>query len=968
MKKILFNLVLLATVLSASSQTVTSLFDFTDDGTPGNTKNAASFAYHENIAYVLYVDNNVVNDSIYPGKICSYNLDTGEVIRSSFEFPTLVTNTASSDEGHNQSAIAVDGNGRIHVWIGMHNHKMKYWRSDTPEDITNFTDKSSDMPGYGDSGEYTDLPEGNDNDAKLYSYPYAATTTNGDVFVIVRRTAHHTQTHERQDLYHWDNSKNTWSMDLVGKQHGKNAYMSTLFADNSNNLHIVTAWSKLHSGDNTFQKGTYMRYDVNEDKYFKADGTEVSVPMSVDGTDADRFYAGEWNEWDPDINEWVTWNDTVSEIQTPRVTLNSQGQPVVMYPYNRNNYSQTDPKYNVNIARWSGSGWTHTDSIIPKGVKNHYRPPISFTGGLVNVYARDVDNAGVLTYSDNDGATFDTIVPLTGGGNTPVQVLNYSPDTDLYINKRYLYKVVYPQSNPNNKPVVILNTPKPNEVFDEGSTISMTAEAFDGDGSIDKVQFYLIKDNEISLLATDTSAPYSYNWDIPADSIGAYTIRAKAFDNLGATKTYANDITVNALPTVTLTYPANGIQLDIVEGDIVSITADANDSDGSITQVEFFDNGNLLYIDTDPPYNYDWTATTGAHNISAKATDDSGATQTNANDIVVNFKPVVALTSPENGDQFNEGTTISIIADANDSDGSITKVEFYDNDGTTNTLIHTDTTAPYSYSWNGASAGTHTIRAKAFDDLGATKTYARDITVNINIAINNNPLYFSDETNNHHASMAVDNDINTYWESKFYPQWIELDFGSDKSIRSSELVCLNDRAYQFTIEAKPDGGSYSTIVDRSNNTTPGTVAAPIADTFSTTARYVKLTITGASGYSGPWIDITEFRIFGTDISASKSSSSKKNTQNLALDASIKIFPNPTRDYLKVRFDDNQFGNDAKYSIYNLQGQIMTSNLLSTKNKINENTIQFNVTNLATGMYFLSIKDRKNNMQLKFYKD
>ncbi|WP_242203555.1 BNR-4 repeat-containing protein [Aestuariivivens insulae] len=777
MKKKLFQLALLLLTISTlnaqSPPTVTSLFDFTDDGSPGNTKNAASFAYHENIAYVLYVDNNVVNDSIYPGKICSYNLDTGEVIRSSFDFPTLVTNTASSDEGHNQSAIAVDGDGFIHVWIGMHNHKMKYWRSNDAYDIENFTDYGSSMPGYNDTGWYTDLPEGNDDDEKLYSYPYAATTTNGDVFVILRRTANYTQTHERQDLYHWNNITKTWSMDLVGKQHGKNAYMSTLFADNNNNLHIVTAWSQLHSGDNTFQRGTYMRYDVDLDKYFKADGTEVSVPMSVDGSDADLFYPGE-----------AVWDDTTCEIQTPRVTVNSQGQPVVMYPYNTaNNFSQNNPDYVINIARWDGSSWVRVDDILSESVKNHYRPPMSFTGGWVNVYARDINNVGLLTSSYDDGATFDTPGPLTGGGNSPVAVLNYSPDTDLYINKRILYKVIYPESNPTS-----------------------------------------------------------------------------------------------------------------------------------------------------------------------------------------NNPPTVTLTSPTNGAQFDEGTTISIAADASDSDGYITKVEFFDVVGATNTLLYTDTTAPYSYNWNGASVGDHTIRAKAFDDLGATKTYANDITVNstsseTNLAINN--LFdFSKEQNGNKAVNAVDDDTNTYWAAKKYAQWIELDFGADKAITRSELVCLNDRAYQFTIEAKPDGGSYSTIVDRSNNTTPGTVAAPIEDTFSTTARYVKLTVTGAANYSGPWISIPEFRVFGTDTAA-KSSSSKKTSQNLALDASVKVFPNPTKNFLKVKLSEENANDNTKFSIYNIQGRSIPLNTLP--HTISGNTLELNVSSLASGLYFISVKNNKNTIQHKFYK-
>lgn len=531
--RLLIIIFLLLVTLNVSGQTTTSLVNY---GQGANTKNEASFAYHDNLAYILYVDN-VPDDNLggmYWARICRYNLDTGVKDWSGNLFRTIATDNRNgdSDESHNNSTITVDGDGFIHVWIGMHNHKMKYYRSLLAGSYDSFGDFGNTFPGYNDVG----LEE------KNYSYPVSATTTNGDVFVILRRTGLYfkngqlkgLQHNEKQDLYHWNNVTKTWTMDLVKKQDGRNAYMSNLYADNNNNLHIVTAWSQKHSGDNTFQKGTYVRYDVSANKYYKADGVQVNIPIDVDTADADNFYPGE-----------QVWGDAYTEIQTPQVTVNSLGHPVVMYPYNTApNFSQTNPSYVVNIATWNGLSWLRVDNILSENIANHTRPPITYTGAQINVFSRNINNVGQLTSSSDEGATFSAPVSLKGAGNSPVQALNYSPNTDLYINKRELFRVVYSESNPgaNVNPTVSITSPADGSEFLEGTTITIAANASDTDGTITKVEFFDDDGVTNRLLYTATTAPYTYDWD--EAPIGAHSIIAKAYDNLGGTATVVSDITV----------------------------------------------------------------------------------------------------------------------------------------------------------------------------------------------------------------------------------------------------------------------------------------------------------------------------------------------------------------------------------------------------------------------------------------
>lgn len=109
---------------------------------------------------------------------------------------------------------------------------------------------------------------------------------------------------------------------------------------------------------------------------------------------------------------------------------------------------------------------------------------------------------------------------------------------------------------------------------------------------------------------------------------------------------------------------------------------------------------------------------------------------------------------------------------------------------------------------------------------------------------------------------ACDGDIDSRWSVQKFPQWLEVDFGKQHMIDRTELVCFNDRAYQFKVEAKTADGEYKMIVDRTENETPGKADAPITDEFEPVkARYVRLTVTGAHGYDGDWSSIREFRVF-----------------------------------------------------------------------------------------------------------
>jgi fibronectin type 3 domain-containing protein len=89
--------------------------------------------------------------------------------------------------------------------------------------------------------------------------------------------------------------------------------------------------------------------------------------------------------------------------------------------------------------------------------------------------------------------------------------------------------------------------------------------------------------------------------------------------------------------------------------------------------------------------------------------------------------PTVSVTAPTNGATVSGTTTLT--ATASDDSGTVSKVEFYN--GTT--LLGTDTTSPYSFSWNTTTVanGSKTITAKAYDPSGNVGT-SSVITVTVN--------------------------------------------------------------------------------------------------------------------------------------------------------------------------------------------------------------------------------------------
>jgi glucose/arabinose dehydrogenase len=181
----------------------------------------------------------------------------------------------------------------------------------------------------------------------------------------------------------------------------------------------------------------------------------------------------------------------------------------------------------------------------------------------------------------------------------------------------------------------------------------------------------------------------------------------------------------NMPPTVTLAAPAAG-----TTGVAVTLNATAADSDDTVAKVEFFDAATKLGEDTTSPYSLMWTpASTGAHSLTARATDSHGAATTSAAVSVAvsppagadTTPPTAALSAPVN---LATGLTGAVALAATAADNvAVTGVEFQI-DGVQ--IGGVATVAPYAATLDTSlyPAGQHVLRARASDAAGNVSAWS----------------------------------------------------------------------------------------------------------------------------------------------------------------------------------------------------------------------------------------------------
>jgi hypothetical protein len=259
----------------------------------------------------------------------------------------------TDDPGHNQPSIAIDGSGRIHAFVSMHNNDWRYYRADDPESVEGVVNRSSELPDQGD----------------MVTYPVLATAPNGDVYLIARVGPFGLSDFSGR-LYRWSNDDHSWERVAVfARESGFTPYPDDIQVDETGTVHILWQWARGGpSGSRYF--GSYLTYDPEADTFATIAGKSVSVPVAT--TDSQVVY--EPGEGITQQAKFALVGDATSELAG------------IAYRYRRPGTSARE--FDVRWAMWDGEQWVRETVAGDDGSLFETTPAIAATdhGGVARIY------------------------------------------------------------------------------------------------------------------------------------------------------------------------------------------------------------------------------------------------------------------------------------------------------------------------------------------------------------------------------------------------------------------------------------------------------------------------------------------------------------------------------------------------------------------------------------------------------
>ncbi len=418
----------------------------------------------------------------------------------------------------------------------------------------------------------------------------------------------------------------------------------------------------------------------------------------------------------------------------------------------------TSAAVSITVASGSGGGGNITVSSPPNGA-TVYTDTVTISGTYVGGTATVlVDNGGGSKLATVSGTSFIASVPLYLGTNTltvSVARTDKTSDKAMLTVKR------------NSAPLAVFTSPVTTS-YNAPANITLGVDAVSPAGSIASVT--LTRNG--SPLATLTVPPYQYAWNNVAS--GSYTIGATATDNTGQTGSASVVFAVggpNLLPSVSLISPTPSVAFSTPAN--ITMTAAANDSDGTIAQVEFLQNGNLLGVSNVVPYTFVWSnAPEGNYDLAARATDNAGGVATSpVVPVTVRTPPPVAITSPANGATFTTPAAVRLTAEA---PSNTLGVSFYRRMNGVDTLIgdSPSTASPYTYDWSVRTAGTYTVVSRAIVQVQGFPQPFEFWSDPVTITVNANPA--GEITYLHHDFAgsvigATDTNGAVIWKEEYQP-------------------------------------------------------------------------------------------------------------------------------------------------------------------------------------------------------
>jgi glucose/arabinose dehydrogenase len=366
-----------------------------------------------------------------------------------------------------------------------------------------------------------------------------------------------------------------------------------------------------------------------------------------------------------------------------------------------------------------------TISTPQAGATYHGGVTIQFSGSATDADGNPLPESALSWWAEFHHDTHThPFVPVTAGGSGQAQVPTAGEVSSNVFYRFYLRAVdhgvadtVYQDVIPEKADLTLTTVPA-------GLGITLDGQPHPAPFTVTGVVGI---DREIGTPSPQSTIDSSYTFVAWSDAGTRIHIVSTPASNTTYTATFVGSGPPNQPPTAAITAPAANASLPVNVA--VQVTATANDPDGTILGVQFFDGATSIGTVNTSPYSVTWTpTTTGVHSLTAKATDNGNAVGTSpAVNVTVTGgggdtqAPTVTLTAPTDGTPNLVGV-VTATATATDNVGVVGVT--FQLDGVT---VGEDLTAPYSMALPSLATyttGPHQVRARARDAAGNQSPWA----------------------------------------------------------------------------------------------------------------------------------------------------------------------------------------------------------------------------------------------------
>lgn len=324
-----------------------------------------------------------------------------------------------------------------------------------------------------------------------------------------------------------------------------------------------------------------------------------------------------------------------------------------------------------------------------------------------------------------------------------------------------------------------------------------------------------------------------------------------------------------------------------------------------------------------------------------------------------NQPPVVNISTPANNASFNAPANITLSAAATDSDGAVTKVEFFNGSN----KIGEAATAPYTINWNNVVAGSYSITAVATDNNNATTSSAA-VNITVQGTSNCTPVTASGDDGNV-AANTLDNNLNTRWSASGDGQWIQYCLGTNSLVNGVDIAFYKGdaRKAKFDIQISPDGSNWNTIAAglQSSGTS---LAFESFNITPVTTKYVRLL--GHGNDQNAWNSYAEVKIKSSATAINNTRTSDKTSDAATGITLLKVSPNPFNTQTTIHFYLKEAGR-TWIAVYNSNGQPVKV-LVNSHLPAGPQTTSLQAAQLPAGLYLIKLIHNGQTISTKLLKE